>query len=329
MFNLNVNLTQLDESRANYSNTLDPWLINNPEMIFYDSYCTHKVVNIFGDFPCNCRILTLKSEIKNAYWFNQNDLDLEAFAVNFATVNTFFESRLDDTFYLSQEMLQNHNQLTALLFGSLDFKYINGLEQLRNLEIFSIKLSLEPIHFPFESIGTLTNLKVLSIAQVPHENNTYTDNSICNLKQLVYFQIDYMQMLSQVPFGCIANQIDDLFYFSMTYMLLIKDIDPDLWNIKSLQSIFLDFSVNLKQSNLNFDTFNGYSQMLEKVSIQAPSEVCQSYTSNYQNIIIDQKEYSVSGYLYDNITKINNNNIQLVPCNNSINSYKFDYNTSW
>ena len=68
------------------------------------------------------------------------------------------------------------------------------------------------------------------------------------------------------------------------------------------------------------------------MSIQAQSQVCESYTSIYHNIIIDEQEYSGFAYLYDNITKINNNNIQLVPYNhNKGDSYTFDYvyNTTW
>ena len=339
--NLNVDLIRLEESRANYSSTLDPWLINNPEMIFYDAACKHKVVNIFGQFPCNCRVLSLASDKPNGYWFNQNDLesmllrfdDLEAFAVNFYTGYTIFLSRLNNTFYLSHKMLKNHNHLTTLLFGELNFKYINGIEQVKNLEILSIRLSFETIEFPFESIATLSNLKVLFIHQVPWANNTHIDKTICNLKQLTFFDIDYMEKLSAMPFDCIADSLDKLFHFSMTYMLLIEDIDPKFWNMDSIQSIFLDFSHSLKQSNFDFDTFTGYSEKLEKVTIQAPSQVCQSSTSTYQNIIIDQQQYSGFGYLYDNLTKINNNNITLVPYNRSLSyvstlDYMYNYNSS-
>ena len=330
--NLNVDLEKLDESRANYSITLDPWLINNPEMIFYDSYCKHKVINIFGDFPCNCRILALRSSTPKAYGFNQNDLEsmllrfdnLEGMSVDFSTEFYFFESRLNGTFYVSQEMLKNPIHLTTLLFAELNFKYLNGLEQVKNLEIFSIRSSFEKIEFPFDSIGTLSNLKVLQINRIPGANNTYMDSSICNLKQLIYFELDFMQYLSQVPFDCISK-LDDLFYFAMVYMFLIEEADPTLWNMNSIRSIFLDFN-SLKQSNFDFDTFGGFSSKLEKVSIQAPNDVCQSYLNSYQNIIIDEKEYSGFGYLYDNSTKIKNNNIQLVP---HYNGDTFDYNSSW
>ena len=336
--NLNVDLERLEESRANYSITLDPWLRDNPEMIFYESYCKHKVVNIFGDFPCNCRILAFRSNTDHGYWFNQNDLEsmllrfdnLEAFTVNFYAGYTFFESRLADTFHLSQEMLKNHNHLTALVFIELNFEYIHGLEHLKNLEILSIASSFEEIEFPFKSIGTLTNLKVLHTHQVPYANNTYIDNSICNLKQLIFFELDHMEKLSQVPFDCFAKNFDNLFYFSMAYMFLIEDIDASLWNMNSIRSIFLDFTNSLKQANFDFDTFDGYSQKLEKATIQAPSEVCQSYTSTFQNIIIDQKEYSGFGYLYDNITKIIDNNLTLVPYNDSdTNAFDYNYNSTW
>ena len=228
-------------------------------LIFYAEYCKHKVVNLFGDFPCNCRILALSWFEQNAFWFNQNDLgsmlrfdNLKAFTVNFYTCFSRFRSRLNGTFYLSQEMLKNHNHLTTLLFGELSFQYINGLQQLKNLEIFSIRVNFEEIEFPFKSIGTLSKLKVLQINQVPYSNSTYIDESICNLKQLIYFELDWMEKLSQIPFDCIANQLDHLLYFSMTYMFLIEDIDPIFWNTKSVQSIYLDFSLNLKQSNFNF-----------------------------------------------------------------------------
>ena len=333
--NLNVDLMQLKESRANYSSTLDPRLINNPEMIFYDSFCKHKVVNIFNKYPCNCRILALESSTKSAFWFNQHDLEsillrfdnLEGLAIVFDRSSNDFSSRLNGTFHLTNEMLMNHKHLTTLTFSDLSFEYINGLEQLEKLEMLSLKNSFaKNVYFPFEAIGTLENLKVLELNQVPYANNTYIDNSICNLKHLMYFEMDFMQHVSQIPFDCIAKEFDNLFYFSMAYMLLIEDIDVQFWNMNSMQSIFFDFSNSLKQSNFDFDTFNGYSSKLEKVSIQAPNDICQSYTNSYQNIIIDQQEYIGFGYLYDNLTKINNNNIQLVPYNNSYRySSTFDY----
>ena len=33
------------------------WLIKNPELRLYKDYCKRKVVNMFSNYPCNCRQL--------------------------------------------------------------------------------------------------------------------------------------------------------------------------------------------------------------------------------------------------------------------------------
>ena len=43
---------------------IDPtesWLINHPESGYYNKFCTYQVVNIFSDYPCNCRQLRVNN----------------------------------------------------------------------------------------------------------------------------------------------------------------------------------------------------------------------------------------------------------------------------
>ena len=171
-----------------------------------------------------------------------------------------------------------------------EVKYIDqSIQNLKSLEILLITISLQHIYIPFESISKLTQLKAISMRRMAHVNNTIVPSDVCNLVNLIYFEMTFTQSISNVPFDCISTNWQELRYFQISIMPQTTYINPDFWRLPNIHTVFM--FAEFDQEYFNFSTFNGYSDSLSKVSLNGNHRICAD------QINIDSSTYFGFGYL--------------------------------
>ena len=151
------------------------------------------------------------------------------------------------------------------------------------------------IELPLESIGHITNLKAMDLREMPFVTNTHIPESFCNLKQLIFFDMTFMQYLDSFPYDCIAQEWQEIAYIKIEAIPAITYLPPTVWSLPNLQTVILDYS-NYNTSYFTFDTFTKYTKTLTKVSLSGSSKMCNG------SIIIDNERYTGFEYLGTNFT---------------------------
>ena len=177
------------------------------------------------------------------------------------------------------------------MVGNAKVSYINDtLGNLKNLQIFILHQNYEPIGLPFESLSKLTKLKAVSLTEIPNALSTIIPESFCNLKEIIYFELQFITFISDIPFDCIASEWKSLEYFKMEVIPFVHDIPTHFWLLPNLQTVLIDFSKK-NTSYFTFDSFTSYSTSLKNVSLTDAGVLCNG------SIRIDNIEYAGFGYL--------------------------------
>ena len=87
-------------------NSMQLWFEENPELKYYDEYCATKVINIFDDYPCNCRFLSI--EISDD---DDNPLEPKILEKSMMRYNDlqgiFVDAASNGSVYFSKEMFED------------------------------------------------------------------------------------------------------------------------------------------------------------------------------------------------------------------------------
>ena len=147
------------------------------------------------------------------------------------------------------------------------------------------------ISIPFDSLAKLTNLKAIAIERMENINNTMLPDTLCDLKEMHYFEMSYTYALEYVPFDCISTQWINLYYFEMYLFPLLTDIDPKFWQLPKLDAVVLELC-NFGTDSFSFDTFEGISSNLRYVSLGNNPNLC-----NNGSIVINGTKCNGFNYL--------------------------------
>ena len=78
------NVTTIETNNTNVESSYnEEWFENHPELRLFSRYCKKRIVNMFSDYPCNCRLLSyeqvpsnsLTSSIFESSLINYNNLE--------------------------------------------------------------------------------------------------------------------------------------------------------------------------------------------------------------------------------------------------------------
>lgn len=105
------------------------------------------------------------------------------------------------------------------------------MQQLSNLEILAFRNNKAlNVHIPFDAIAQLTKLKALVVEHIQWANNTEIPASICNLRQMIYFEISFMVNMDKIPIECISTHWNDVVYVNFeAFPLVTHDFNPKFW----------------------------------------------------------------------------------------------------
>ena len=86
------------------------WLIEHPELEFFDRYCLKKVVNMFSDYPCNCRLLSAP-DVNVSQFTNKI---VEKSVIHYNNLEGFYMDAennppysLNQSYYFNQQMFED------------------------------------------------------------------------------------------------------------------------------------------------------------------------------------------------------------------------------
>ena len=190
------------------------------------------------------------------------------------------------------------------------------------------------MRIPFDAIAQLTNLKALVLNKV-WSDVTEIPESICNLRQMIYFEISNKIDLKQIPIKCISTHWNNLMYFDFVSFWDVKhDFDPSFWQLPKLETAYFDQSY-FGSGGFEFDTFGGFSDSLKHVSFSKSPFICAG------SIIINNVEYEGFGYLSNHTndpftaTNVENDQSRLLefiqkfdPCTNHCqNQFQLNWNS--
>ena len=152
------------------------------------------------------------------------------------------------------------------------------------LEILLMRHSYVSMEMPFESIAKLTELKALVLNFFPKITNSIVPDDICDLKYIRHLEMSFTYDIEYFPFDCIAQSWTDLSFFQFEVFPQVQQFSNQFLQLPKLETVILD-SCNFDQSYFEFDTFDGFSPTLEKVSLNGNNDIC------YGSIIIDNTTY--------------------------------------
>ena len=161
----------------------------------------------------------------------------------------------------------------------------------------------DELYIPYESISSCINLKAIALKYVPFPNNTHMPDEICNLKNIIFLEMTFQRELAYLPFDCIASEWKELTYITMEVFPLIENMSPQFWQLPKLQTALLEY-FELNASDFGFDSFNGFSNSLSRVSVTGSDALCSS-----GDITIDGTKYWGFGYLADATLDANNDTV--------------------
>ena len=275
----------------------ESWLIQHPELEYFDSYCTQQVVHLFNDYPCNCRLLSVVDadslqftpSILELSVINYNNLEGISMRGDNAENNDL--GNITD-YYFSANMFDNLPHLVLLSVLRYDIRKLDqSIEKLSNLELLVLQFSNAEIDIPFDSISKLSKLKALVLFQLPLITNGEIPSSVCNLKEIKYFESSFTNNLASIPFDCIATQWKRLNYLRLDIFPFITDLDAQFWELPELEFVWIEVC-DLDPSYFQFDTFTKFSNSLNTVALGGNERICET-----GNIIINNTEYTGFGYL--------------------------------
>ena len=284
---------------TNKSNS-DEWFELHPELKYFDMDCRYQVVNIFSNYPCNCRQYLryynnetnyISAEMVELVFLNYDDLQ-----------NVFFQGDLESNveYYFTNEMLNRMKYLQIWTMHSIAIGYNwspEGTSKLKNLEIFGwIGTGAyigSTVSFPFKQFATLDKMKAIDISNVANLANEKIPDDICNLKQMRLFDINFAPYVEYIPYDCIAQNWKELRWMKFDTFPQILSITPDIWKLPNLRTVILannGFTVASKSFDLS--TFDGFSESLTRVLLASTFGVCHN-----GSVVINGAEYKGFGYL--------------------------------
>ena len=173
-------------------------ITKHPELKYFNEYCTDKVIQLFNEYPCNCRQFEMNTinptTSNNVSSTNLDDdatsmsnHDLQAIFINFDNLQGIYlglDSNItttealihNETFQLSNSMFEESDlqHLKILVIDGLNIDHIsNKINQLKRLEIFMLNNILTSLDFPFDSVSKLDALKVIRISQTTSMLSVY------------------------------------------------------------------------------------------------------------------------------------------------------------
>ena len=289
---LSIMISFVTDIEYNYKNKCisgsddSDFYLDNPEVsTFYlnnsdTNYCTRKVVNIFNEYPCNCRQFRLiidstsdnrLSILPNVFkkWRMLEGVYLHSNRFP-ATTNAhlnFNESMLELP-YLRSLVVERIN------VGTIDDDFGNLVS---NLEILLLQDMSSQLHFPWKSINKLSKLKALRFREI-EQIVTPMDDSICDLPQLRFFEIRGANIVNTTVLpSCLFNKLYELRSFDLSRMESgLTQIDSQLFLLPNIEQI------RISRWNFNISSFyqlNGYSNTLRRVEL-GYSNVCDNYNES-------------------------------------------------
>ena len=290
-------LIHFDNKCINKSHGYDTtWIKENPELRYYDKYCSKKVVNLLNyDYPCNCRSFAMLLPKNKSTTMHFGQPELELIFTKFTNLQGISFEKLSNFnvhFKITDIMVENlvHLKILSMQYLNLDFVTSN-INKLIELEIFQFGSIDNRLTIPFDKLSENRNLKVVSIGDVPLLLNKKIGEEVCNLKLMRYWYVTASIELKSFEFlDCIADSWQDLYFFEMQ-ALPIEYIPPKFWQLPQLHTALFDHS-NLNQSVINWDTFLGFSNSLTYVTFYGNQDICSD-----GNIIINGVKYNGFGYL--------------------------------
>ena len=165
-----------------------------------------------------------------------------------------------------------------------------SINKLANLEILVMQNSNVSINMPFNSIPNLTKLKAIEITNFNSMMNDKIPNTLCNLTDIRYFEMNSVSNLDYFPFDCVVSNWDELISLKLDILPSITKMNPDLWLLPNLATVLFENN-NFDPSYFQFSTFNGYSDGLVTISVSGNKRICNG------SITINDVEYDGFGYL--------------------------------
>ena len=209
------------------------------------------------------------------------------------------------TFYYIN--ITNKPHLIVLALAGAHVSYIDeSVENLQALEIFCILDSFVPTEIPFDSLSKITNLKAISLLEAQYATNTLIPDSLCNLHELIYFDITFIQRVNYFPFDCVITNLPNLAFIKLEVFPLINYINPLIFNMPNLKTVLFDYS-DFNISYFTFDKFNKFSNKLQRVSLSGAGELCQG------NIIVNGTSYTGFEYLGNDYDVFTSDEIEQYP----------------
>ena len=299
----------------NWNKSNDDWFELHPELKYFDTNCNYQVVNMFSDYPCNCRqYRRYSNHFENDEFSPQM---LESVFVNYNDLqNIYIEENvweLSDKnveYYFTEEML---NSMQYLQIWNMEYIGINdiwssyGMSKLQNLEIFRWRgigsYMGRNTSIPFQAFAKLDKMKAIVLKNIPYLANQEIPDDICNLRQMRYFEMTFAAFIEYIPYDCMAENWKELRFIKFETFPKILYITPEIWKLPHLQTVILThngFSVNSK--SFDFDTFDGYSNSLATIWLSSANGICGN-----GSISINNTEYRGFGYLANAIDSGNYN----------------------
>ena len=287
----------------NSNSNWDEWFELHNELKYFETNCEYQVVNMFNDCPCNCRQYARYSYGNSATMDEFSPEMVELVFLNYNDLQSIYlhhdSPRISDPeFYFTIEMLSNVKYLQIWIMEDIGINHIwssEGMSKLENLEIFVWRgtVSKSNTSIPFDAFAKLDKMKALSFAETHHVINHEIPDDICNLKQLRYFELDFVPNIEYVPFDCIATNWKELRVLEFQTFPQISYITPKFWKLPNLQTVILtENGFSVAEKSFDENTFDGFSESLTTVWLSSGVGVCNNGTT-----VIDNVEYQGFGYL--------------------------------
>ena len=315
-YNPNLDDHDINNTKNNSTSNSNQWFESHVELKHFDTNCYYKVVNMFRDYPCNCRQYIHTSDNDNID--NDHDSDacspemVELMFLNFEDLqNIYFVGDANEEYYFTKEMLSNLKYLQIWNMENAPINHIwssEGTSKLNNLEIFrwvsTRSYTGTNTSIPFKGFAKLDKMKAIDISGAANLANEEIPDDICNLKQMRLFDINYAPYVRYIPYDCIASNWKELRFMKFETFPHISYITPDIWNLPNLQTVMLtNNAFTISGKSFDFDTFDGFSNSLMKIWLASTTGVC-----NNGSVIINNTEYQGFGYLSKYLNSSSNSN---------------------